>query len=177
MRKGFFKSSQLAIENKRQSKFPACSKCELHKFCDSPKMEPSGSGELKILFVAEIPGRQEDIKGTHFVGPIGKYLQKVCLRFGIDIHQCKKTNACACYKLKGKAPTDTEIAHCRPNVLNLINEFQPHLIIPLGGAALKSVIGNKFISKIGGIRKWRGFIMPDREYKAWVCPTFHPSFV
>jgi hypothetical protein len=28
-----------------------------------------------------------------------------------------------------------------------------------------------------GISRWRGFTIPDQELNAWVCPTFHPSFV
>jgi len=25
--------------------------------------------------------------------------------------------------------------------------------------------------------KWRGWTIPDRDFKCWVCPVFHPSFV
>ena len=30
---------------------------------------------------------------------------------------------------------------------------------------------------MGGISRWRGFQIPDRDLNAWICPTYHPSFV
>ena len=46
-----------------------------------------------------------------------------------------------------------------------------------GGSAVQSVIGYRWKKELGGITKWRGFTIPDRDLEAWICPTFHPSYV
>jgi len=58
-----------------------------------------------------------------------------------------------------------------------IQEYAPDIIILLGGSAVSSFLDHRWKKNLGGIMKWRGWVIPDRDYKAWVCPTFHPSYV
>jgi len=46
-----------------------------------------------------------------------------------------------------------------------------------GNAAIKSILGHRWKKDLGGITKWRGWTIPDRDLGAWVCPTYHPSFI
>jgi hypothetical protein len=42
---------------------------------------------------------------------------------------------------------------------------------------LDSVIGNRWKKKIGDINTWRGFIIPDRNFNAFIAPIYDPKFV
>jgi hypothetical protein len=44
-------------------------------------------------------------------------------------------------------------------------------------SAVTSVIGHRWPDKIGGIEKWRGWVIPDQDFKTYLCPTFDPAFV
>ena len=61
--------------------------------------------------------------------------------------------------------------------LKIIEKYKPKVIILLGGSSLLSMIGYRWKKDLGGITKWRGWTIPDRDFKAWICPTFHPSYV
>jgi hypothetical protein len=64
---------------------------------------------------------------------------------------------------------------CRATlVARHIKEYMPEVIIVLGDTALYSVIGAYWQDDLKSIDRWRGFTIPDRQYKAWVCPTYAP---
>lgn len=69
------------------------------------------------------------------------------------------------------------IEYCRPNVLRTVRELKPEVIILLGTAAVQSLISHLWKADPGGIMRWAGWRIPSIELDAWVCPTFHPSFV
>jgi uracil-DNA glycosylase family 4 len=151
-----------------------CGKCGLWQNCKSPKMEVAGNGQRKILVVGEAPGREEDARGTPFVGASGHLLQSILRRNGIDLFRdCWITNAARCRPADNKLP-DKAVDHCRPYLLNAIQKYKPEIIILLGGSALDSLIGYLWGGAPGGIKMWAGFRIPCQRYNAWVCPTFHP---
>jgi hypothetical protein len=47
----------------------------------------------------------------------------------------------------------------------------------LGTVALQSFLSPRWPSDLGGIAKWNGFVIPDKDYDAFVIPTFHPSYI
>ncbi len=175
---GFFRSSQLVsskITNNQQNAH--CNKCKLNLKCKNPKMTPKGRGEIKILHVGDAPDRVEDLKNDQFVGASGAYYRKCLKKLDIEINDGLKTNACVCLPPLGKKPTLTQIKACHPNLRKTINDFQPNVIIALGDHAYESLVSHKFSQGLGKIPTLRGHIIPDREYKAWICPVYHPSFL
>jgi len=58
-----------------------------------------------------------------------------------------------------------------------INSVKPNVILLMGTAALDSFLGHRWLRNLGGINKWRGFAIPDRETGAWVFPLFDPKYV
>lgn len=175
----FFTETEAAIKPKGfQSRLPKCEACKLYKSCQSPKMEIDGQGRKGILIVGEAPGKREDERGRPFVGPSGKYLAETLLSLGIDMRRdCWLYNAAICRPRNNATPTPHQIDHCRPNVLREIKKLKPKVIILLGGAAVASVIGATWKESPGGISRWAGWRIPNREPNAWICPTFNPSFV
>jgi len=153
--------------------------CLLRDGCESPAMPPSGEGEKDVLFVAEAPGADEDRKNTQLVGKIGREFREILeeeLDFDLD-REARKTNGVRCRPPKNRTPTPEEIAACRSHIWEEIREHRPRVIIPLGGVALESLIGDRWKKDLGGISRWRGFRIPDHRAGAWICPTWHPSYV
>ena len=126
----------------------------------------------------------EDAKNIQLIGRAGQLCRREFRKCRKDLDFDKdfwKTNAVICRprneKGGNRTPTGKEIWACRPNLLNTIAELEPHVIIPMGGVAVESLIGHRFSDSTGGIGRWRGFKIPDRNFNAWICPLFHPSYL
>lgn len=157
---------------------PRCGACGLHTSCKSPKMEVDGDGKRGVLIVGEAPGKHEDARGLPFVGDSGKLLSETLYECGVDLRRdCWITNAIVCRPPGNETPTDKEISYCRPNVVGAIRDLKPRVVILLGGVAVKSVLGWLWKDNPGGVTQWAGFQVPSQRIDAWICPTFHPSFV
>lgn len=166
-------------KNTKRNKKTDCEKCGLYEGCISPKMQPTGKYSRKILFIAEAPGREEDIRGTQLVGESGKLLRKELEKLNIDLENCLKTNAIICRPPKNKTPTVSQINKCRKNIFETIKKYKPHIIVLLGSIAHKSLLGKKLTGKINGTEysDWIGSIIPDQELNTWILPIYHPSFL
>ena len=175
MRKGFF-SSISTSKQKYISTIPTCGSCGLYKNCQSPKMEVTGHGRKKVLVVAECPGKNEDARGMQLIGDSGQLLRKALKKFNIQLERdCWKTNAVTCFP--DRNPTDKEIEYCRPNLIKAIKRLKPNVIILLGGSAVKSLIGHLWKKNPGAITQWVGWQIPCQQLNAWICPTYHPSYL
>lgn len=175
---GFFELEETKSKSRPDGKVYSCASCGLYQNCRSPKMKSWGKGQKRILNIGEFPTELDDRKGKPFQDKPGRLLQRTFRRFGIDLFQdCININAVNCMPKGERKPSDYEIACCRQSVKSVIDEFQPHLIMLFGNAAITSVIGDRWKKDLGGINKWRGWQIPDRGMRAWVCPVFHPSFV
>jgi uracil-DNA glycosylase family 4 len=172
---GFF--SKTETEAPAIKRATGCGACGLYRQCKTPRFEVCGDGRKKILVIAEQPGATEDERGQQLVGESGQFLRRKLRGLGIDIDKdCRKINAVACHPEKGRTPTDLEIECCRPRVWKEIEEFKPKLIVLMGGAAVQSFLKHR-LKEVGGINKWRGWTIPDRDVHAWVAPMFHPAHV
>jgi len=139
-------------------------------------MKPTGKGKRKILFIAEAPGETEDREGVQLVGDAGKLLRKILRNIGVDLDDCWKTNAVIC------RPPENEIrpqyiTACRPNLLATIRELEPNVIILLGKSAVDGALEPIWQKGVDSISRWIGWHIPVAEYSAWVCPTYHPSYL
>lgn len=174
---GFFALSELTTKAPR-TKIPRCGACGLYKTCQSPKMPVSGKGRRKVLLVGEAPGKSEDAEGMQFVGESGELLQCVLRNIGIDMRRdCWLTNSLICRPPGNRTPTDQEIDYCQPNLQRTISDLSPDVIVPLGGAAVRSVIGPIWKENTGGINRWAGFVIPCQKPNVWICPTYHPAYL
>lgn len=176
MPRGFFFESEL-VGKEPPSAIPKCGACGLYKACKSPKMEPTGRGNKKILVIAESPGPEEDEEGRQLVGNSGRELRDAMKRtMGVNLQKdCVLTSAIICRPKNGPSPD--QIEWCRPNLLKTIEAVKPELIIPLGYAAVRALIGHLWKEDIGNISRWIGWQIPDQLLNAWVTPTFHPAYV
>jgi uracil-DNA glycosylase family 4 len=180
LQQGFFDLSVEPEPTKKTTAKVGCEACRLFHKCNFPKMAPHGKGKLEVLLVGEAPGKTEDEKGIPFVGKSGKLLESTLRDIQIDMQEdCLITNACVCRPPSNTTPTDAQIGHCRSRLLGLIEEFQPHVVIPLGAAAVQAVIGHRLSGRLSGIRNtaFFGEMIPDQEAGYWICPTYHPAYL
>lgn len=174
---GFFSSTTLA-QKPSSALIPRCGACGLFKTCKSPKMPISGKGKKGILIVAEAPGAKEDDDGIQLVGPAGQFLRRGLDDVGIDLDEdCWKTNSIICRPPDSRTPTPDEIDHCRPNIANAIKDLNPRIIVPLGAAAVRSVIAPLWKEDVGTLTQWAGWQIPSQRHNAWITPTYHPSHI
>lgn len=177
---GFYSRTELEVFTAptTNSTVPKCGACGLFKGCKSPKMKVGGKGKKKILVIGEAPGQTEDERGIQFVGKMGKELQKHLAMVGFDLFEdAWTTNSIICRPPNNDTPTDKQIDYCRPNAFNAIRDLNPNVVVLLGNPALTSVLGKLWKQNPGNISRWAGFRAPSQEINAWVCPTFHPSYV
>jgi len=92
---------------------------------------------------------------------------------GVIHHNCRSTTT----EGESRAPTNYEAECCRKSILKLVNEYKPKVIVLFGNTAVFSLIGHRWKKDLGGIMKWRGWTIPDQDFNAWICPTFHPNYV
>lgn len=162
-------------------KILSCVSCGLYKECQSPKMMPYGNFKKGILNIGEAPGEVEDERGKPWQGKTGQLLTNAYKKLGIDIFEdCLNVNSVSCRPIEdgGNAtPTNYQIDCCRKNLLRIIADVRPKVIALFGNSAIYSIIGHRWKKDLGGITKWRGWTIPDRDFNCWICPTYHPSYV
>ena len=178
-RRTFFQTGTIQALNSRipLSLTTKCDACKLQYGCKSPKMKVTGRGERRILIVGEAPGEEEDRKGRQFVGPTGQKLEQTLSRCGVDLRDCILTNALICHPPDNKIKNQRSVEWCRPNLLRTIRDEDPEVIILLGATAVSSLLSTTWHGQVGGVGRWAGWRIPDSKYNAWVCPTWHPSFL
>lgn len=177
MPEGFFPESSV-LSKEAPSRIAKCGACKLYTKCKSPKMEPTGEGEKRILLLGEAPGEQEDNQGAQFVGKTGQRLERTLRRLGVDMREdCILSNALICRPPNNETPTAEQLSYCRPNLVRTLEDYEIDVVIPLGGAAVRSLIGHLWKEDPGGITQWSGWRVPNQKPNVWICPTFHPSYV
>ena len=156
-----------------------CDGCKLFENGINPQLEVTGEGAMGILIVGGVTDTIDDRQGLPIQGKAGRLLQQTLEELGVDTEaDCWRVNAVNCLPPEGKDASVYQMQCCYNTVvLPAITDLKPKVIILLGPDALKSVIGERWRKNLGGIAKWRGFVIPDRGLGCWVVPTMHPSFV
>lgn len=133
-----------------------------------------GNPEARIMFVGEAPGAEEDIQGKPFVGRAGKLLDKMLAAIGLDRTSAYITNVVYWRPPGNRTPTPQETQICRPFINRQIELADPDILVFLGGAAAKEMLGrSEGILKMRG--KWFDFDTGKRTIKA--IATLHPAYL
>ena len=174
----FYQELNIVDSRPPDSLIPKCGSCGLLKRCQTPKMPVSGKGRRGILIVGEAPGKDEDEQGKPFVGRAGNFLRACLDEIGIDMRRdCWITNALICRPPGNKIDDPRKVDYCRPNLLKTWTDLKPSVVILLGTQAVRSLIGWLWKEDVRQISRWVGWRIPAQKAKAWVCPTWHPSYL
>ncbi len=137
----------------------------------------AGSTDADILFCGEAPSVDEALTGEPFIGKAGNLLSKIITAMGLTRESTYLT-----YIMKwrpshnkpyGERPaTGEEIAYCMSYLRAQIDIIKPKVIVALGNAAAKGLIGDELDQNFSDARgTWSSFQgIP-------VIITFHPSYL
>ena len=160
-----------------QATAKTCRACPLWK-TGTQTVFGEGSAAAKVIFVGEQPGNDEDLAGKPFVGPAGKFLDKVLDEVGIDRDEVYVTNVVKHFKWEPvgkrrihKKPNSREIAACRPWLEAELEVIKPEVLICLGATAAQALLGKDF-----RVSQRRGELIQS-ELAPFVMATVHPSSI
>ncbi len=148
-----------------------CSLCNLSK---GRKHIVFGEGNVHadLMFIGEGPGELEDNSGRPFVGRAGELLdriiQNVLMLKREDVYIA---NIVKCRPPANRAPTEEEVAKCKPFLIKQIEIVKPKIIIALGATSYSYLTGDMS----GKISRVRGEMINFGTSK--LMPTFHPSYL
>lgn len=148
----------------------SCTKCVLSKSRNKVVFGEGNVDKPPIAFVGEGPGGTEDDVGRPFVGPAGKFLDKIINAMKLkreDVYIC---NAVNCRPPGNRKPEKQELEACFEYLVGQLRAVRPKVIVALGGSAVAAFFGGKpEITKLRGKwQEWEG--IP-------VMPTYHPSYL
>jgi DNA polymerase len=136
----------------------------------------AGNPKARILMIGEAPGADEDRQGLPFVGVSGQLLDRMLASIGLDREQVLISNTVFWRPPGNRSPTTAEVAACQPFVERLIELVDPQVVVALGGAAAKSLLGRT--EGIGRLRgRWFSFTTPGMSHPVPATAMFHPAYL
>jgi uracil-DNA glycosylase len=129
-----------------------------------------GGSALRILFVGEGPGAEEDRTGRPFVGRSGQLLDKILAAVSLTRKDIFITNIVKCRPPGNRDPLSEEVIACWPYLDEQIKILRPRVIVTLGAPAAKTLLDTAT-----GIGRLRGRF---HDYHGIpLLPTYHPAYL
>ena len=133
-----------------------------------------GSAEAKVMMIGEAPGRDEDLQGKPFVGRAGQLLDRMLAAIGFGEAEVYITNTVYWRPPGNRTPTPEEVEACAPFLARQIELLSPKVLVLLGGAAAKTILGtSEGIMRLRG--KWLTYACAVGEVP--VLATLHPAYL
>lgn len=176
-----FSASDLPTEQKQITQIESvknCFKCSALVASRSRIVPHVLYKDSDIMFIAEAPGRDEDIEGTQpLVGEAGKKYNEMLSNVDISRYDTNSplkisiANTCRCRPPNNRDPEKEEIANCLPYLQKEIQFVNPKVIVPMGNVALRALLNDPKAS----IQNNRGKIFTHNGMI--LAPTWHPSYI
>jgi DNA polymerase len=131
---------------------------------------PSGDLGSPVVFVGEAPGEKEDHSGKPFVGRSGKLLDSIMEEEGVDRSKVMITNTVKCRPPGNRAPTEEEMAACRPFLDHELSERK--VVVGLGKSACRDLLG--YEGKMADIANTKMSVRVNGKDVLFI-PTYHPA--
>ena len=93
------------------------------------------------MLIGEAPGRDEDLSGKPFVGRAGQLLDRMLEAIGLAEEHVYITNTVFWRPPGNRTPTPEEVEACAPFLARQIELLSPQVLVLLGGAAAKTILG------------------------------------
>jgi DNA polymerase len=133
-----------------------------------------GSEQARIMMIGEAPGRDEDLQGKPFVGRAGQLLDRMLASIGLSEEHVYITNTVYWRPPGNRTPTPEEIEACAPFLARQIELVSPRVLVLLGGAAAKTILGtSEGIMRLRG--KWLSYACAGRDLPT--LATLHPAYL
>jgi DNA polymerase len=160
---------KVVIFQKLREQVEKCQRCPLYK---TTKKIVFGEGPInaKMVVIGEAAGRMESLQGRPFIGPAGKFLDKLLNLGGIDRKNVFITSVLKCRPTinnRNRKPKKEEIEACLPYLKKQIEIINPKYFILLGEVAFSVFFPRE---KLGDFRgKWI-----EKQGKFYFS-TYHPA--
>jgi DNA polymerase len=164
-----FIQQKIVIFQKLREQVEKCQRCPLYK---TTKKIVFGEGPInaKMMVIGEAAGRMESLQGRPFVGPAGKFLDKLLNLGGIDRKNVFITSILKCRPTidnRNRKPKKEEIGACLPYLKKQIEIINPKYFILLGEVAFLVFFPKEKLKNFRG--KWI-----EKDGKLYF-PTYHPA--
>jgi len=154
----------------KESRCPDCT-------CSSPNfVSGRGSCPADVVFVGEGPGDVERELGTPFSGESGNALHQTWLQVteslgeGVESLEGFETNAWLCFP--ETVEEEEQVGKtCGRRLRTTLEEMKPKVILAMGGAAIKAVLGKEKVIP----HLWKLQASPFLSFPHTVIPTFNPA--
>ena len=135
-----------------------------------------GNPNARIVLIGEGPGADEDRQGVPFVGPSGQLLDRMLASIGLDRSHVFISNTVFWRPPGNRTPTTAETAVCLPFVERMIEIIDPDIMIALGGAAAKTLLGRS--ESVGRLRgRWFPYATAGLPRPVETTAIFHPAYL
>ncbi len=134
-----------------------------------------GRPDAPVMIVGEAPGAEEDLRGEPFVGRAGQLLDRMLTAAGLE-GRVFITNTVFWRPPGNRTPTLAEQQACAPFLERAIELVGPRILLLVGGAAAKSMLGQAegILTLRGRWFEWRSH---DGRLELPAMPTLHPAFL
>jgi DNA polymerase len=166
----------------------SCQGCDLYEPA-TQTVFGRGPRTARLMLVGEQPGDAEDARGTPFVGPAGRVLDRAIADAGLATSPSYVTNAVKHFRFheRGKRrihdkPTAAQSTACRPWLAAELHAVRPQVLVALGATAAGSLFGSGFalMKQRGSRLDWppeSGDFADDATPVDAAVATIHPSAV
>jgi DNA polymerase len=161
--------NKIVIFQKLKRQVEKCQRCPLHK---TTKKIVFGEGPInaKMMIIGEAAGRMESLQGRPFIGPAGKFLDKLLNLGGVNRKKVFITSVLKCrptIENRNRKPKKEEIDACLPWLKKQIEIIDPKYFILLGEVAFSVFFQKEKLSNFRG--KW------IEKNGKFYFPTYHPA--
>jgi DNA polymerase len=120
-------------------KAEACKACELVE-SRNKLVFGEGNAQADLLFIAEAPGRDEDLAGKPFVGVGGTLFERMLVSIGIQRDDVYMMHGVKCRPQHNRDPKPVEFAACESFLTAQVEHVQPKVICMLGRVVAQTLL-------------------------------------
>lgn len=138
-----------------------------------------GAEDARLVMIGDAPGADEDRSGIGFSGPDGRLLDKMLASIGLTRGEVRLLNTVPWRPPGDRAPSESEIALCKPFLERHIALVKPDCVVLLGAVAAKAMLAaqdtNAGISRLRG--KWRRLAVGGGAAEIDCLAMHHPAYL
>lgn len=149
-----------------------CVKCAQLAAARTQVVFGAGHADATLMLIGEAPTAREDEQGVPFTGAAGKLLDDLLGSIGLARADVFITHVLKCRPPGNRDADPSELAKCRPYLLEQVKLVQPRVVCTLGNFATRALTGDGApVTE----RHGQAEIVELGETAVHLVPLFHPA--